>query len=199
MLPRLLAVGMPGFVAVQRASPSSLAPFLTGAIPCALLAVLVLALMTASLQSGAGHHRLDRVLSAAELQLLQSSRHEPVRQRLQVVRPRHHGHLHHPQEFTSGSANNPIRVHPSASPSAGPLLLHFTGTSCWWEHCCHAVVYCLRPRDLRVFCQGHRPASKCGTSSSATHGPERYRNDYVSHEQNRDVAIPTRDGSTIPW
>ncbi|MGY4595722.1 hypothetical protein ACVWXL_003468 [Bradyrhizobium sp. GM22.5] len=63
--------------------------------PMRLFAVIMFGLMTAALQPGAGDHRLDPGLRDAELHFLQSPRHDPVRCRLQGVRPRQHGHLQH--------------------------------------------------------------------------------------------------------
>ncbi|KAM6508347.1 hypothetical protein FALCPG4_018220 [Fusarium falciforme] len=81
-------------------------------------------------------------------------------------------------------ANNPSRVHPSASPSAGLIV---GGTSAGGS-IANAVVYLNRDLGSPVKVTGQLLSVAPVLPPPAV--PERYQDEYVSHEQNRDVAIP---------
>ncbi|EEU33366.1 uncharacterized protein NECHADRAFT_74384 [Fusarium vanettenii 77-13-4] len=84
-------------------------------------------------------------------------------------------------------ANNPSRVHPSASPSAGLIV---SGTSAGGS-IANAVVYLNRDLGSPVKVTGQLLSVAPLLPPPVV--PKRYQDDYVSHEQNRDVAIPSEE------
>ncbi|GAM33596.1 lipase [Talaromyces pinophilus] len=95
--------------------------------------------------------------------------------------------IHDGLDALSWIANNPSQVHPSASPSAGLIV---AGTSAGGS-IANAVVYLNRDLGSSVKVTGQLLSAAPLLPPPTV--PERYRNDYVSHEQNRDVAIPTAE------
>lgn len=84
-------------------------------------------------------------------------------------------------------AENPKEIHPRASPSAGIII---AGTSAGGS-IANAVVYLNRDQQA--------PARVTGQFLSvppllpASEVPPKYRDDYVSHEQNKEITIPPPD------
>ncbi|KAI8712960.1 Abhydrolase-3 domain-containing protein [Fusarium sp. LHS14.1] len=84
-------------------------------------------------------------------------------------------------------ANNPSRVHPSASPSAGLIV---SGTSAG-ASIANAVVYLNRDLGSPVKVTGQLLSVAPLLPPPVV--PERYQGDYISHKQNRAVTIPPEE------
>ncbi|KAH7468207.1 hypothetical protein FOMA001_g15242 [Fusarium oxysporum f. sp. matthiolae] len=84
-------------------------------------------------------------------------------------------------------AQNPTQVHPSASPSAGLII---GGTSAG-ANIANGVVYL--NRDLRSPAKVTGQFLGVGPLLPPPFVPEKYKDDYVSHEQNKHVTIPPEE------
>ncbi|KAF5576633.1 sterigmatocystin biosynthesis lipase esterase STCI [Fusarium pseudocircinatum] len=84
-------------------------------------------------------------------------------------------------------AQNPTQVHPSASPSAGLII---GGTSAG-ANIANGVVYL--NRDLGSPAKVTGQFLGVGPLLPPPCVPEKYKDDYVSHEQNKDVTIPPEE------
>ncbi|KAF5602182.1 sterigmatocystin biosynthesis lipase esterase STCI [Fusarium subglutinans] len=84
-------------------------------------------------------------------------------------------------------AENPTKVHPSAAPSAGLII---GGTSAG-ASIANGVVYL--NRDLGSPAKVSGQFLGVGPLLPPPSVPEKYKDDYVSHEQNKDVTIPPEE------
>ncbi|KAF4339927.1 sterigmatocystin biosynthesis lipase esterase STCI [Fusarium beomiforme] len=84
-------------------------------------------------------------------------------------------------------ARNPTQIHSSASPAAGIII----GGCSAGANIANAVVYL--NRDLGSPAKVTGQFLSIGPLLPPPCVPEKYKDDYVSHEQNKDVAIPPED------
>ncbi|KAF9763320.1 hypothetical protein IL306_003163, partial [Fusarium sp. DS 682] len=84
-------------------------------------------------------------------------------------------------------AQNPSQIHPSASPSAGIIV----GGSSAGATIANGVVYL--NRDLGSPAKVAGQFLSVGPLLPPPFVPEKYKDDYFSHEQNKDVTIPPED------
>ncbi|KAJ3521157.1 hypothetical protein NM208_g13422 [Fusarium decemcellulare] len=84
-------------------------------------------------------------------------------------------------------ANNPSRVHPAASPSSGLIV---GGTSAGGS-IANAVVYLNRDLGSPVTVTGQLLSVAPLLPPPVV--PRKYQDDYISHKQNKDVAIPSEE------